>query len=144
MQIKCIYRDAVPVGTSATSMLLTGETLLDDVQGPPPPRHPTIHHFGHAGLCRAQIKHIDQFRPSNYQLESTGLRSPRSHAVPGDWMYRDAVPVGTSATSLMLTGATLPDDVQGTPPPPGHPIIHHFGHAGLGRAEIKHIDQFRP
>ena len=78
MHIDWIYRDALPVGTSATSPLLTGATLLDDVQGtPPPPRHPIIHHFGHAGLCRAQIKHIDQFQPSSYQLESTGLCRPQ-------------------------------------------------------------------
>ena len=74
MPIDCIYRDAVPAATSAISLMLTGATLPDDVQGtPPPPRHPMFHHFGHAGLCRAQIKHIDQFRPSSYQLESTGL-----------------------------------------------------------------------
>ena len=40
---------------------------------PPPPRHPLILHFVHAGLCRAQIKHIDQFQPSYYPFESTGL-----------------------------------------------------------------------
>ena len=76
MQIDWSYRNAVPAGTSATSLMLTGATLLDDVQGPPPPppkRHPIIHHFGHAGLCRAQIKHPDQFRLSSYQLESAGL-----------------------------------------------------------------------
>ena len=74
MPIDGIYRDAVQAGTSATSLLLTGATLPHDVQGtPPPPRHPIIHHFGHAGLCRAHIKHIDQFQPSSYQLESTGL-----------------------------------------------------------------------
>ena len=72
MQIDWIYRDAVLVGTS-TTLILTGATLLDDVQGTPPPRHPIIHHFGHAGLCRAQSKHNDQFQPSHYQLESTGL-----------------------------------------------------------------------
>ena len=72
MQIDWIYRDAVPVGTSATSLMLTSATLRDDVKGPPP-KHPLIHHFVHAGLCRAQIKHIDRFRPSYYQFENTGL-----------------------------------------------------------------------
>ena len=70
MQIHWIYRYAVHVGTSATSLMLTGATLPDDVQGP---KHPLILHFVHAGLCRAQIKHIDRFKPSYYQLESTGL-----------------------------------------------------------------------
>ena len=51
-----------------------------------------------------------------------------------DWIYRDAVPVGTSATSLLLMS-------KEPPPPPRHPIIHHFGHAGLCRAHIKHRDQ---
>ena len=74
MPIDWIYKDAVPAGTSTTSLLLIGATLPDDVQGTPrPPRHPIIHHFGHAGHCRAQIKHIDQFRLSSYQLGSTGL-----------------------------------------------------------------------
>ena len=74
MPIDWIYKNAVPTGTSATSLMLTGATLPGNVQGPPPPkRHPIIHHFGHAGLCRAHIKHIDQFRPSSYQLEGTGL-----------------------------------------------------------------------
>ena len=65
----------MPIGTSATSLLLTGATLLDDVQGPPPPphTHTLILYFGHAWLCRAEIKHIDQFQPSYYQFESTGL-----------------------------------------------------------------------
>ena len=74
MPIDWMYGDAVPVGTSTTSLPLTGATLPHDVQGtPPPPRHPIIHHFGHAGLCRAQIKHFDQYQPASYQLESTGL-----------------------------------------------------------------------
>ena len=61
-----------------------------------------------------------------------------------DWIYRDAVLVGTSATSLMLICATLPDDVQRTPPPPRHSICHHFVRAGLRRAQIQHIDRFQP
>ena len=40
---------------------------------PPPHTHTLIHHFGHAGLCIAQIKHIDQFQTSYYQLEHTRL-----------------------------------------------------------------------
>ena len=34
------------------------------------------------------------------------------------WSYQDVLRVATSATSLMLTSATLPDNGQGTPPPP--------------------------
>ena len=122
---------------------------------PPPLRHPLIHHFGHAGLCRAQSKHIHQFQLSCYQFESIegasravravcacgalrhphwALQSPGSHDMPIDWIYRDVVPVGTSATSLQLTGATLLDDVSG-PPPTRHPLIHHL--AMLGSAEPK-------
>ena len=37
--------------------------------------------------------------------------------MPIDWIYRDAVAVGTFANSLLMTGATLRDDVQGPPPP---------------------------
>ena len=29
-----------------------------------------------------------------------------------------------------------------TPPPPGHPLIYHFGHARLCRAQVEDIDQF--
>ena len=57
-----------------------------------------------------------------------------------DWIYRDVVRVATSATSLLMTGETLPDGVQAPPPPPRHPLIHHFGHVGLCRAEVEHID----
>ena len=53
------------------------------------------------------------------------------------------MPVGPSATSLLMTGATLPDGVQGNPPPPGHPLIHHLGHAGLCKAQVNHINQFQ-
>ena len=54
MPIDWIYRDEVPVGTSTTSLLLIGATLLDDVPGPPlSHRHPLIQQFGHTGLCRA-------------------------------------------------------------------------------------------
>ena len=40
---------------------------------PPPPGHPLIHHFDHAGLCTTQVKHIDQFRPSYYQFDKSGF-----------------------------------------------------------------------
>ena len=29
------------------------------------------------------------------------------------------------------------------PPPPGHPIIYHFGPARLRRAQVQDIDQFQ-
>ena len=53
--------------------------------------------------------------------------------MPIDWIYRDAVPVETSATSLPSTGTTLPHDVP-APPPPHTPFICQFGHGGLYRA----------
>ena len=40
---------------------------------PPPLDTPFIHHFRHVGLCRARIKHFDQFLPSYYRFESNGL-----------------------------------------------------------------------
>ena len=40
---------------------------------PPPPGHPLIHHFGHAGLCRAEMEGVDQFQTPYYHLESSGL-----------------------------------------------------------------------
>ena len=58
MQIDKIYRDVVRVGTSATSPMLNGAILPDDVQGT---------------LCGAQIKHIDQFQMLYYQFKNTGL-----------------------------------------------------------------------
>ena len=39
--------------------------------------HPIILHFGHAGLCEAEIEHINQFQPSYYQFESMGSAEPR-------------------------------------------------------------------
>ena len=60
--------------------------------------------------------------------------------MPIHWIYRDVVPVGSSAPSLLLTVALLFDDAQGPPPPHTHTLIHHFGHAGLRRAQIHHID----
>ena len=73
MPIEWIYRDVVPVEASATPLLSTGTTLRDDVPGPPPPPDtPFICQFGHAGLCRAVKKHIDQFQLSYYQFHSTG------------------------------------------------------------------------
>ena len=83
MQIDWFYRDAVPVGTSATSLLLAGATLLDNVLGPPSPAgHPLIHHFGLAGLCRAQIKHIDQFQ---YSESTTWPPLPRCRRYACGW-----------------------------------------------------------
>ena len=75
MPIDWIYRDAVLVGTSTTSLLMTCATWPDDVQGTqsPPSKTPMIHHFVRAGLCRAQIPHNDPFQPSSYQLEDTRL-----------------------------------------------------------------------
>ena len=73
MPFDWIYSDAVPFEASATSLLLTGTTLPDDVPAPPPDT-PFICQCGHAGLCRAWMKHSDQFKPSYYQLANTGLR----------------------------------------------------------------------
>ena len=73
MQLHWIYTDTVPAGTSATSLMLISASLPDDVQGPRPSRHRLILRFVHARLCRAQIKHIDQLRPSYYPFDSTGL-----------------------------------------------------------------------
>ena len=70
MPIDWIYRDAVPVETSATSLLSTGTTLPDDVQGPPPP--PTPPSFANLVML-GSAEQIDQFQPSYYQFESTGL-----------------------------------------------------------------------
>ena len=61
------------VPTSATSLLITGELLPNDVQPPPPPGHPLIHHFSHGRLCRPQVVDIDQFQTPYYHLESSGL-----------------------------------------------------------------------
>ena len=61
MPIEWIYRDAALVEASATSLLSTGAALRNDVPRPPPPHIPFICQFGHAGLCRAQMKHSDQF-----------------------------------------------------------------------------------
>ena len=72
MPIKWIYRDAAPVEDSATSLLSTGAALPNDV--PPHTHIPFICQFGHDGLCRAKMKHSDQFQPSYCQLDSTGLR----------------------------------------------------------------------
>ena len=38
-----------------------------------------------------------------------------------DWIQGYTMPVGTSATSLLMPSAPLPDDVQGTPPPQDTP-----------------------
>ena len=40
MPIDCMYKDVVPVGLleHATSLLMTGALLPNDVQVPPPPR----------------------------------------------------------------------------------------------------------
>ena len=74
MPIDWIYRGAVPVGISPTSLQLTVQPCLMMSEDPPPPQdNPTIHHFGHAGLCRPHSKQIDQFEPSYYQFESFGL-----------------------------------------------------------------------
>ena len=71
MPIDRIYRDAVPVEASATSLLSTGTTLPDNFPRPPPPTTTRfICQFGHGGICRAQMKHIDQFQPSYYQFDS--------------------------------------------------------------------------
>ena len=58
------------------------------------------------------------------------------------WMYRDAVPAGTSAISLMLTGATLPDDVQGTPPPKDTPEFTILVMLGSAEARSSTLTNF--
>ena len=40
---------------------------------PPPHRPPLLHYFGHVGLCKAQIKHLDQSQPAYFQFVSPGL-----------------------------------------------------------------------
>ena len=73
MPIEWIYRDAVRVEASATSLLSTGAALPNDVPRPPPPHTSFICQFSHAGLCKAQMTHSDQFQPSYYQFDRTGL-----------------------------------------------------------------------
>ena len=45
------------------------------------------------------------------------LRSLGSPGMPIEWIYRDCVPVEASATSLLSTGAALPNDFPRPPPP---------------------------
>ena len=71
------------------------------------------------------------------------------HSQEDHWMqihysYGATVRFATYASSLPLTCGTLAIDVQGHPPPPGHPEFFFFGHAWLNRAHIKHIAQFEP
>ena len=75
MPIDCMYRDTGPLEASATSLLSTAAALPNDVPRPPPPPPdtPFICQLSHAGLCRAQMNHSDQFQPSYYQFDSTGL-----------------------------------------------------------------------
>ena len=96
--------------------------------------HPLIYRFGHARLCRAQVKHIDQFQESYYHLVSFGLcRAQEPLGMPIDWIYRDTVPVEASATSLPSTGAALPNDVPG--PPPRHTSLSFANLVMPGSAE---------
>ena len=60
------------------------------------------------------------------------------------------MPVGTSATSLLLTGATLPDDVLRPPPPLGTPyftVLFILGSAEPRSSTLtdfgRHITNFR-
>ena len=75
MPIDCMYRDAGLVEAFLTLDLLTTAAWPIDVPQPPPPPpgHPLNCQCSHAGLCRAQMNHSDQFQPSCYQFDSTGL-----------------------------------------------------------------------
>ena len=121
MAIEYIYKDAVPVGISANSLLMTGATLPDDVQGPPPPQIPLIHHFGHAGLCRAEIQHIDEFRPSSYQFQSIGpcrAHNPMGCQLTGSTETLCPLNCRKFRNFTLDDWCNLLDDVQGPPQPP--------------------------
>ena len=78
---------------------------------------------------------------------SLSLLGPAESRVPCDadqldlgrrsacWIFRNS-------NSLLMIGATLPHDVQGTQPPPRHPKIYHFVRAGLCTPEVQHNDPF--
>ena len=53
--------------------------------------------------------------------------------MPIEWIYRDTVPVEAFATSLLMTGAALPNDVSPPPPPPAPPSFANL--VMLGSAE---------
>ena len=113
---------------------------------PPPPGHPLIHHFGHAGLCRAEVKHIDQFQTSYYHLVIVGLC--RAQDTLGCQL------TGSTKTLYLLKLRRFHccQPVQPClrmshdPPPPSlhTPFIYQFGHAGLCRAQMKHSYQLQP
>ena len=85
----------MPIGTSATSLLMTGATLPDDVQGTPLPRgYPKIYHFVRARLCRARVQHNDQFQPLNYKLQSS-------------WLCKGQDPMGCQLTASKETVCLL-------------------------------------
>ena len=53
--------------------------------------------------------------------------------MPIEWIYRDTVSIEASATSLLSTGAALPNDVPRRPPPPTPPSFANL--VMLGSAE---------
>ena len=63
--------------------------------------------------------------------------------MPIDCMYRDAGSVGLF--ELPQLHSRLPVHsclmMSKPPPPPGHPLIHHFRHARLCRAQMEGVDQ---
>ena len=85
------------------------------------------------------MKFNDQFQCDTKQFQFAGV-----HGMQIERIYRDVVLVGTSAILLLVNGAILPDDVQGPPPPPGHPLGLHFVHGGLCTTQVEHIDRFHP
>ena len=64
----------MPVGTSATSLLINGAILPDDVQGPPPSplETPEFTILVMLGPAEFRSSNFDQFQPSSYQLEVIG------------------------------------------------------------------------
>ena len=77
MHTHCIYREAMRVGTCATPLMLTGATLPNDVQGPPPPRHPLNLHFVHAGFAEPNSITMTIFSRHSTNMRILGSAEPR-------------------------------------------------------------------
>ena len=102
---------------------------------PPPPReHPLIYHFGHAGLRKAQVKHIDQFQESYYHLVSSGLcraQGPLGCQLNGSTETLCLLKLLQRHCCRPVRPCLM---MSHDPPPPNTPFICQFGHAGLCRA----------